>query len=152
MAKKEVVKGRIEETKHQLTGIEEKISNHHSKAKELQTKAYQLRVNHQGDVTKLKQANDLDELVKSHLEIADNLRSDERFIVTRELDELIEKARLFKGNISHFIKVKERFETKKEQLKQEYKRKSEDIDHDLENVAWQLEQAKTLLSELEGDE
>ncbi len=152
MAKKEVVKGRIAEAKQRLAGVEERISNHFRKSKELHTEAYQLRVNHQGDVTKLKQANDLEELANSHLELADRIRCDERFIATRELDEALEKSRFIKADISQFTKVKERYEAEKEKLKQEFKRKIEDIDREIENAAWQLEQSATLLSELEGGE
>lgn len=150
MARKEALKGRIQEAKERLAEVEEEINRHYSKAKELQAEAYQLRENHQGDVTKLKQANDLDEMAKNHLECADRLRSEERFIATRELHEVLEKARFVRADVSKFSVVIERYNADKEQLKQELKRKIEDIDSELENAAWQLEQAERLLSELEG--
>jgi hypothetical protein len=107
-----------------LVAVEEKISGHYSKAKELQAEAYQIRVDYQGDVTKLKQANELDAIAKSHFECAERLRSEERFIATRELDEVLEKTRLIKSDILQYTKVNERYEAEKEQLKQEeYQRK-----------------------------
>lgn len=131
MAKKEALKGRIEEVKERLAVAEGEINGHYNKARELQAEAYQIELNFQGDVVKLKEAKELKELAKSHLECADRLKSEERFIATRELDELLEKARLARADISHYMKVKERFEVEKEKLKQEFKRKIEDIDHEL---------------------
>lgn len=150
MAKKKSLKGRIEEVKEHLAAVEGKINGHYNKARELQAEAYQIELNYQGDVVKLKEAKELKELAKSHLDCAERLSSEERFIATRELDELLEKARLARADIYHYTKVKERFEAEKEQLKQEYKRKIEDIDRELENAAWQLKQAETSLSKLEG--
>lgn len=150
MAKKKKLKGRFEEVKARLAAVEDEIKGHYNKARELQAEVYQLELNYQGDVVKLKEVKELKELVKNHIECADRLKSQERFIANRELEELKEKSRFARADISHYTKVKERLEAEKEQLKQKFKRKFEYIDRELENAAWQLKQAETSLSKLEG--
>jgi len=152
MAKKEALKGHIEEARERLAAVEAKITSHYDKAKELQAEAYQIELNYQEDIVKRKEAKELKELAKSHLDCAEQIKSDGRFIAARELNELLEKARFVKRDISHYTQLKEGYEVEKEQLKQKLERKINDIDHELENTAWQLEQAETLLAELEGSE
>jgi hypothetical protein len=150
MVKEEVAKGRIEEAKKRLLEVNEQINSHFRKEKEFNAAAYQLKLTCGTDVEKLNHAKDLEKLAINHIEIADRLKSNERYIATREHDELLEKSRLVRSNISNYKKTNERYQVEKKQLEQEYKRKIDVIERELENMTWQLEQAELILFELEG--
>lgn len=151
MVKKKVKKGIVTQAEERLAAIEENINNHYQKARELKVEAKQIRVNSFGDITKLKQADDLDKSAVIHINCANDLK-DDKYIATREIDEAKTKIKSVQSDILHYKKLKKQFEAEKEQLQQKYKEQIEENKRELEKALWLLEQAEVLLSELEGSE
>lgn len=144
------VKGIIQKTEEKLQEVEKLIEGHHDKARELSLEAEKLRLNSVNDFMVMGKSEQLEKAAKSHVEMAQQLVSNDKYVAMRDLEEQKEQVRRIKGSIEGVRQNKEQFEKEKEQLKKLFVEKSEQLDRDIENSLWQVEQFQLSLEELEG--
>lgn len=144
------VKGIIQKTEEKLKEVEKLIEGHHDKARELRLEAEKLRLNSVNDFMVMGKSEQLEKAAKSHIEMAQQIVSNDKYVAMRDLEEQKEQARRIKGSIEGFKQNKEQFEKEKEQLKKRCEEELEQLDRDIESSLWQVEQFQLLLGELEG--
>lgn len=144
------VKGIIEKTEEKLQEVEKLIEGHHDKARELRLEAEKLRFNSANDFRVMGKSEELEKVANSHVEMAQQLVSNDKYVVMRDLEEQKEKARRIKGSIEIFKRDKKHSESKKEQLKKRFEEEIEQLGRDIEGFSWELEQFQLALEEMEG--
>lgn len=144
------VKGIIQKTEEKLQEVEKLIEGHHDKARELRLEAEKLRLNSANDFEVMGKSGQLEKVARSHIEMSQQLVSNDKYVAMRDLGEYQEQARRIKGSIEGFRQNKEQFEKEKEQLKKRFEEELEQLDRDIESSLWQVEQFQFSLEELEG--
>lgn len=144
-----MAKGLIKQAEKRLQEVETVISDNYTKARELQQEADRVCLNGAGDVTVMQKAKELEEMAKSHVQVAERYK-DERYLAQNKLNNLREKALQVKRAIEIEESNRERAERKKEQLKKRHLEELEQLDRDIDNAKWQKGEYEKELKELEG--
>jgi len=152
MTKKQANKGFIAQAEQRLKEIDEEINKNYETARELNTSAQAIRLEHEGNIKKLAEADELENLAKRHIAHAQKLSSEDRYIAVRSKDELLEKFKSAKADLAHFSNRKSHFEAEKELLKKQYAKKLEELDKEIETAEWDLEQTNSELKKYVGDQ
>lgn len=152
MAKKQANKGLIAQAEQRLKEIDEEINKNYETARELNTSAQAIRVEHEGNIKQLVEADELENLAKLHIAHAQKLSSEDKYIAVRSKDELLEKFKSVEANLVHFSNRKSHFEEEKGLLSKQYAKKLEELDKEIEIAEWDLEQTNIELKKYVGDQ